>query len=130
MKILILGGAGFLGANLVRRCLAEMSAARGDVLTVMDSLDPHLHATTQHLRPEWDRIRFVRGDMRDETLLADPWSGSAEAPTADPEDAVAATSKAASPRDLALKSPNVIVCAATGFTLTATSESIFTPFPS
>ena len=75
MKILILGGAGFLGANLVRRCLAEMSAARGDVLTVMDSLDPHLHATTQYLRPEWDRIRFVRGDMRDETLLAEVVQG-------------------------------------------------------
>jgi len=67
MNVLIIGGAGFLGANLVRRCLAE-----GDVrLTVMDSLDPHLHSTVRNLQEVWSRIRFVRGDMRDETLLAD-----------------------------------------------------------
>ncbi len=40
-------------------------------VTVMDSLDPHLHATTRNLQEVWPRIRFVRGDMRDETLLAD-----------------------------------------------------------
>lgn len=67
MKILIIGGAGFLGANLVRRCLAEPEVE----VTVMDSLDPHLHASTRHLQEVWPRIRFVRGDMRDETLLAD-----------------------------------------------------------
>jgi UDP-glucose 4-epimerase len=67
MNVLIIGGAGFLGANLVRRCLAEPDAR----VTVMDSLDPHLHATTRNLREIWPRIRFVRGDMRDETLLAD-----------------------------------------------------------
>ena len=67
MRILIVGGAGFLGANLVRRCLAEPGAQ----VTVMDSLDAHLHATTDHLKAVWDRIRFVRGDIRDETMLAD-----------------------------------------------------------
>lgn len=67
MRILIIGGAGFLGANLVRRCLAEPGAQ----VTVMDSLDPHLHATTQHLKEVWKRIRFVRGDLRDESLLAE-----------------------------------------------------------
>src|SRR5215471_9169052 len=66
MKILIIGGAGFLGANLVRRCLAEP----GVELTVMDSLDPHLRSTTKSLREIWDQIQFVRGDMRDEHLLA------------------------------------------------------------
>lgn len=67
MNILIIGGAGFLGANLVRRCLNEPDSR----VTVMDSLDPHLHATTRNLQAVWPRIRFVRGDMRDETLLAD-----------------------------------------------------------
>jgi len=67
MNVLIIGGAGFLGANLVRRCLAEPDVQ----VTVMDSLDPHLHATTRHLQEVWPCIRFVRGDMRDETLLAD-----------------------------------------------------------
>lgn len=67
MNVLIIGGAGFLGANLVRRCLAEP----GMKVTVMDSLDPHLHSTTRNLQEVWSQIRFVRGDMRDETLLAD-----------------------------------------------------------
>jgi UDP-glucose 4-epimerase len=66
MKILIIGGAGFLGANLVRRCLAEPGAE----ITVMDSLDPHLRSTTKHLLQVWKEIQFVRGDMRDEHLLA------------------------------------------------------------
>jgi len=67
MNVLIIGGAGFLGANLVRRCLAQP----GVRVTVLDSLDPHLHATTRNLQEVWQTIRFVRGDMRDETLLAD-----------------------------------------------------------
>lgn len=67
MNILIIGGAGFLGANLVRRCLAEQNVR----VTVMDTLEPHLHATIDNLRPVWPQIRFVRGDLRDETLLAD-----------------------------------------------------------
>lgn len=67
MNILIIGGAGFLGANLVRRCLREADAR----VTVLDSLDPHLHATTRNLQEVWPRIRFVRGDLRDETLLAE-----------------------------------------------------------
>jgi UDP-glucose 4-epimerase len=71
MKILILGGAGFLGANLVRRCLAEESA----VVTVVDSLDPHLRGSTANLQAVWSRIRFVRGDIRDETMVADAVQG-------------------------------------------------------
>jgi UDP-glucose 4-epimerase len=67
MKILIIGGAGFLGANLVRRCLAEP----GVEVTVMDSLDPHLRSTTNNLQQIWDRIHFVRCDLRDEHLLSE-----------------------------------------------------------
>src|SRR3954469_13227982 len=66
MKILIIGGAGFLGANLVRRCLSE----KGARVTVMDALEPHLHATTDTLREVWSRIDFVRGDIRDEPMVA------------------------------------------------------------
>lgn len=62
----MIGGAGFLGANLVRRCLAEAETE----VTVMDSLDPHLRATTTNLSEVWSRLRFVRGDIRDESLLA------------------------------------------------------------
>ncbi|MBI2890643.1 MAG: GDP-mannose 4,6-dehydratase [Nitrospirae bacterium] len=67
MNVLIIGGAGFLGANLVRRCLRE----KGVRVTAMDSLDAHLHASVETLRDVWKRIRFVRGDLRDETLLAE-----------------------------------------------------------
>ena len=67
MKVLILGGAGFLGSNLVRRCLAEKSCQ----VTVLDSLDPLVHSTTQNLKEVWSKIRFIRGDIRNETLLAE-----------------------------------------------------------
>ena len=67
MRILIIGGAGFLGANLARRCLAEP----GVTVTVMDSLDPHLRSTTRSLKEIWNEIEFVRGDMREEHLIAE-----------------------------------------------------------
>ncbi len=67
MKTLVIGGAGFLGANLVRRCLAEPK----NEVTVMDVLEPHLHATTATLSEVWRRIRFVRGDIRDEQVVAE-----------------------------------------------------------
>lgn len=67
MRILIIGGAGFVGANLVRRCLQEPATQ----LTVVDSLDPHLHAQVEHLQQVWGSIRFVRGDLRDEHLIAE-----------------------------------------------------------
>src|SRR5262245_7956992 len=67
MNILIIGGAGFLGANLVRRCLLDPD----NRVTVLDSLDPKLRATAINLRTVWDRIRFVRGNMGDEPLIAE-----------------------------------------------------------
>jgi len=66
MKILIVGGSGFLGANLVRRCLQDAS----NEVTVLDSLEPRLRATTEPLAGVWDRIRFVRGSMNDESVVA------------------------------------------------------------
>jgi len=44
----------------------------------MDSLDPHLHASTANLRSVWEKIRFVRGDLRDETLLAEIVQGQTD----------------------------------------------------
>ena len=71
MNILIIGGAGFLGANLVRRCLQEP----GNQVTVLDSLEPRLRATTDNLYEVWDKIRFVRGSMGDEPLIAEVVQG-------------------------------------------------------
>ena len=71
MKILIIGGAGFLGAHTVRRCLRDPE----NEVTVLDSLEPELHATTAHLEPVWDRITFVRGSMNDEPVVANVVQG-------------------------------------------------------
>ncbi|MCH7951978.1 NAD-dependent epimerase/dehydratase family protein [Patescibacteria group bacterium] len=65
MNILILGGAGFVGSNLVRRCLKEP----GNNLLVVDSLDPRLKSTTAHLKRVWPKIEFIKGDLRDASLM-------------------------------------------------------------
>ncbi len=67
MNILVIGEAGFLGSNLARCCLQD----RRNRVTVLDSLEPHLRATTEHLHEVWDSIRFVRGSMGDEPLIAE-----------------------------------------------------------
>lgn len=65
MNILILGGAGFLGANLVRRCLRE---GKNDVV-VVDSLEPRLKSDLQSLKEVCDSIEFIQGDIRDASLM-------------------------------------------------------------
>lgn len=67
MKILIIGGAGFIGSNLVRYCCKDPD----NQVTVLDSLEPHLRATTDNLHEIWDRIQFIRGSMGDEHLIAE-----------------------------------------------------------
>lgn len=64
--ILILGGAGFVGANLVRRLLAEP----GIILTVVDSLHPAFLSSRQSLASVEGSITFLQGDMRDQQLLS------------------------------------------------------------
>jgi len=71
MNILIIGGAGFVGTNLVRKCLQE----GGNRITVLDSLEPQLRASTENLHDVWDRIRFVRGSMDDEPMIAEMVQG-------------------------------------------------------
>lgn len=64
-KILILGGAGFLGANLLRRVLAEENVE----VTVVDSLAPEMKSTLDSLKAVMDQITFIKGDIRDQELL-------------------------------------------------------------
>lgn len=69
MKVLITGGAGFIGSHVVDR-LVE----RGDDVVVLDNLDEQIHGRTSvplNLRGhvEEDAIRFVRGDIRDEEAV-------------------------------------------------------------
>ena len=65
MNVLIIGGAGFVGINLVRRCLEES----GIHLTVLDSLDPIFQSKREHLNDVLDKIELVEGDLRDHSLL-------------------------------------------------------------
>jgi UDP-glucose 4-epimerase len=71
MKILVIGGAGFLGSNLVRRCVREGNSS----VTVLDSLEPRLRASTDNLQEVWDRIRFIRGSICDEPLISEVVQG-------------------------------------------------------
>ena len=66
MNILIIGGAGFLGSNLVRRCLLDAE----NRVTVLDNLHPELRSTAENLRDVRDRIRFVEGGLADGALLS------------------------------------------------------------
>ncbi len=65
MNILILGGAGFLGCNLVRRCLHD----KNNNVTVIDSLDPRLKSSFENLKGISNAIEFIQGDMRDMPLM-------------------------------------------------------------
>jgi dTDP-L-rhamnose 4-epimerase len=67
MRLLVTGGAGFIGAAIVRRALA-----RGDEVVVLDSLRADVHGGAPNLDP---RIRFIRGDVRDPDAVADALRG-------------------------------------------------------
>ena len=65
MNILILGGAGFLRSNLVRRCLKKQD----NKILIVDSLEPCLKSTTDNLKKVWQQIEFIKGDIRDSSLM-------------------------------------------------------------
>ena len=57
MRVLVTGGAGFIGSHLVRALLD-----RGDDVSVLDDLST---GHQRRLEPFGDRIRFFLGDVRD-----------------------------------------------------------------
>ncbi len=64
MRVLVTGGAGFIGANFVQHTLAHRPDA--DV-TVVDALT--YAASEANLAPVRERIRFVHGDIADAALM-------------------------------------------------------------
>src|ERR1022692_3653292 len=68
MRILVTGGAGFIGSHLVDR-LAVAGAAD---ITVLDSLR---RGRIENLNESWGRIRFLEGDIRDDKLVREAMQG-------------------------------------------------------
>jgi dTDP-L-rhamnose 4-epimerase len=65
LKILVTGGAGFIGTHVVRRLLAE-----DHDVTVLDNFLPQIHAGVQELSPDLKpHVRLVRADMTDTAAL-------------------------------------------------------------
>jgi dTDP-glucose 4,6-dehydratase len=70
MRILVTGGAGFIGSNFVRGVLAgEYPATVGAEVTVLDALT--YSGNRANLPVEDARLRFVPGDIGDAALVAD-----------------------------------------------------------
>ena len=63
MKVLVTGGAGFIGSHLVDALVREGHAVR-----VLDSFDPQVHGTARptYLNP---KAEYLEGDVRDRTKL-------------------------------------------------------------
>jgi dTDP-L-rhamnose 4-epimerase len=71
MKILITGGAGFIGENLTRRLLAL-----GHEVTLLDNFLPQVHAGKTTLPPDLaGHVRLVTGDVADPAVLAEGLDG-------------------------------------------------------
>ncbi|MGV0741263.1 dTDP-glucose 4,6-dehydratase [Mycolicibacterium sp. XJ870] len=66
MRLLVTGGAGFIGANFVHLALRE---ARTTSLTVLDALT--YAGSRESLAPVADRIRLVEGDITDAGLVSE-----------------------------------------------------------
>lgn len=64
MRILVTGGAGFIGSHLVRRLLA-----RGDEVTVIDNLSTGSLKNIEAVQ-ENPAFSFIRGDVRNKDMLA------------------------------------------------------------
>ena len=64
MKVLITGGAGFIGSHLADRLLAEGADVRA-----LDNLDPQVHQGTE--RPDYldEEVELVVGDIRDREVV-------------------------------------------------------------
>lgn len=70
MKILITGGAGFIGSNFVHYWVQHHP---GDVVVVLDKLT--YAGNLENLEPVKDKITFVQGDICDEAVVREVMEG-------------------------------------------------------
>jgi UDP-glucose 4-epimerase len=68
LKILVTGGAGFIGSHLVDRLVRYRAAE----VSVLDNLS---RGRLEHLAQNQHQVRFVHGDIRDRALLRETMSG-------------------------------------------------------
>ena len=66
LKVLVTGGAGFIGSNLVQQLVAD-----GNDVTVLDNL---LSGFRSNLDP-FPQVRFIEGDIRDDAVVAEAIKG-------------------------------------------------------
>ena len=72
MKILVTGGAGFIGSNFVRMALTDRLAVKDiEKLTVLDALTYAGDEENLALVANDSRYKFIKGDIRDESLVDD-----------------------------------------------------------
>lgn len=67
MKILITGGAGFIGSWLI-----ETLIGKGNEIVVIDNLSPQIHGTIPQSEMPWLRnakVEFIRADVRDSEVM-------------------------------------------------------------
>jgi dTDP-L-rhamnose 4-epimerase len=72
MNILITGGAGFIGAQLTRRLLAQ-----GHAITILDNFLQQVHGESKNVPAALQsHVRLVRGDVADSAAMASAMQGA------------------------------------------------------